>query len=130
MADKEDPKSFWGMVYRLLSEGDSGEVWKGVFKIAGAYALVLAPMFVMIGGMGLLTWISKPENYFPARKCLDVKEVNGTVYKIDQCKNTIEVIARPVAPKKPEPVPAKTEVKPSAQTTPGPPNSSVPAAKK
>jgi hypothetical protein len=110
---KEDPKSFWGMIYRLMTEGDAGEVWGNALKMAGVYAMILAPMFVMIGGFSLIQYLSKPANYMPAPKCLDVKQINGTTYIIDQCKGTVQIVSKPTPPKKPPPQPVKTSTPPA-----------------
>lgn len=90
-----EPRTWVGLVYRLVTQSDASEILKGVLAFASMTLFILLPVIMMGGGIALYKYISaKPETLWTSsRNCLDLKEIHGQVYKIDQCAKTVELIS-------------------------------------
>lgn len=93
--EKQDPQKFWALVYRLLTDANLAPIFRIGVIIIGCATLFLLYMALLQGLPGILTWSRDTSNYMPARRCLDLKEIKGEIYKIDQCKGTIEPLSTP-----------------------------------
>jgi hypothetical protein len=90
----DEAKGFWGGLFRLAHDLKHPVVELFVFTFFSLGAMVL--MFAMpavLGGVmqistGLMSGNLAVQSIW--RDCLDVKQVGNRVYKINQCKGTIE----------------------------------------
>lgn len=80
MSSDDEPKTYPALLYRLITTHDS---IKTVLFFVVLWVVTFTPVIIA-------KIASDPAAVFSSRNCLDLKEVAGKVYKIDQCARTIE----------------------------------------
>ncbi len=86
MSDEPPPRTWPELVYRL-SPG----------PIVAVLLALLLPFILVVAGRLSVEFFRDPKAFFQASpiSCLDLKEVGGQVYKIDQCRGTVELLVAP-----------------------------------
>lgn len=91
---KEDgppPRSWAELIHYAMKETPLGIVVFILTGLIGIFVMMAFPWIIMGSMKMAMEFIKDPQAIFSTtRDCLDLKEVGGRVYKIDQCKKTIE----------------------------------------